>query len=87
MIAFMYLYITKFWAPIMVLVAGLILVSFFLYLHLSLKTRIVRWIAKSVFRNENATSSAEGIFNVATSLIVTIGGLWIILAIYYLSNG
>ena len=83
----MYTYITKFWAPITVLIAGLILVSFFIYLHLKLKPRIVKWIAKYIFRNENMVPSAEGVFNVATSFVAMIGGLWIILAIYYLSNG
>jgi hypothetical protein len=33
-----------------------------------------------------AEKSAEGLFNVATSFVVTVGGLWIILALFYLTN-
>jgi hypothetical protein len=80
-------YLLKEWPPILVLGAGVLLVGVFLYLHLVLKPKIVKWIAKYIFRNQVFSErSAEGLFNVAVSFIAAIGGIWIIFAIYYLTN-
>jgi hypothetical protein len=81
-------YLNTYWAPLLILAAGSVLVAVFLYLHLLKKQEIVRWMAKYIFGNQMmAEKSAEGLFNVATSFVVSAGGLWIILAIYYLTNG
>ena len=81
-------YLYTYWAPLLILVAGSVLVALFLYLHLLKKQEIIRRMAKYIFRNQiMAEKSAEGLFNVATSFVVTVGGLWMILAIYYLTNG
>jgi hypothetical protein len=80
-------YIITFWPPLLILFAGAGLVAFFLYLHLLRKADSIRWMAKYIFRNQiMSEKSAEGLFNTATSFVVTVGGLWIILAIYYLTN-
>ena len=81
-------YLYTYWAPLLVLVAGSVLITLFLFIHLLKKQEIIRWMAKYIFRNQiMAEKSAEGLFNVATSFVVTVGGLWISLAIYYLTNG
>jgi hypothetical protein len=80
-------YVLTYWPPIVILLAGSGLVAFFLYLHLVRKADSVRWIAKYIFRNQlMSEKSAEALFDIATSFVVTVGGLWIILAIYYLTN-
>jgi hypothetical protein len=80
-------YLLKEWPSILVLVGGVLLVGIFLCLHLVLKPRIVQWIAKYIFRNNLfSEKSAEGLFNVAVSFIGAIGGIWIIFAIYFLTN-
>ena len=80
-------YLTFNQAPLSGLFVGILLVALFLYLYVLKKNMAVAWIAKHIFRNQfMSEKSAEGLFDVLTSFIVTIGGLWIILAIYYLSN-
>jgi predicted PurR-regulated permease PerM len=81
-------YLRAHWPPLVGLLIGSLIVAFFLYLHLRQKRNIVRWIARYVFRNQIMSDrSAESLFNVVTSFIAGVGGLWIILALYYLTNG
>ena len=80
-------YLITYWPPLLILSAGVGLVAFFLYLHLLRKADSIRWIAKYIFRSQPMSEkSAEGLFNTAASFVVTVGGLWIILAIFYLTN-
>ena len=80
------IYLITYWQPLSGLFIGLLTVFVFLYLHIFQKANIVQWIAKYIFRNQfMSEKSAENLFNVITSFLVTIGGLWIILAIYYLT--
>lgn len=80
-------YLAAYWQPLSGLIIGIVLVAFFLHLHLHRKQGAIRWIADNVFHNQfMAEHSAEGAFNVATSFVFTVGGLWIILAMLYLTN-
>ena len=77
-------YFVFYWPPLLVLCGGVFLVGAFVYLHVSKKKEIIKWIAKRIFRHQlMAEKSAENLFNVLTGFIVTIGGLWIILASFY----
>lgn len=79
-------YLITYWQPISGLFLGALLVGIFLYIHTRKKASFIRWIAKNVFRSQfMAEKSAEGLFNVATSFVLTVGGLLIILAILYLT--
>lgn len=81
-------YLTTHWPPIVVLLSGILLIGFWGYLQLRLKASAAKWMAKHVFSDQlMALKSAENLLNVTTSFIGVIGGLWVILAIYYLSNG
>jgi hypothetical protein len=74
------------WQPVVVLFLGGAVVTFYYYLHTRLKQQCVAWIAKHIFRNENAIPSGENAFNVTTSYILMFGGMFIVLALYYLAN-
>jgi hypothetical protein len=75
-----------YWQPLSGLIIGVLVIAIYLYLYLRRKAEIVQWIAKYIFRQQfMSEKSAENLFNVATSFVATIGGLWIILAIYYLT--
>jgi hypothetical protein len=81
------LYILTSCRPLIGILLGLILVASFFYLHLYQKKNIVGWVAKYIFRNQyRSVKSAEGLFNAVVSFIFAIGGIWIILAVYYLTN-
>lgn len=81
-------YIATHWAPVLVLLGGIVVVSVVLYLHVRQRPKAIRWTAKNIFRSQTMSEkSAESLINVAESFVVTIGGLWIILAVYYLTNG
>ena len=79
-------YFLYYWQPLTVLLIGVLCIFFFIYLHVYQKKRIVHWMAKYIFRNEHMIPSATDAFNVVTSFIVTIGGLWVILSLFYLVN-
>jgi hypothetical protein len=82
----MYTYASFFWAPLLFLVAGCGTVGLFLYLHLSKKRSAIAWLAKYVFRSQMMSErSAEGLFNVVSSFVVMIGGIWILMALYVLT--
>ena len=79
---------TIYWPSLVVLAGGILFVGFFLYLNVFKKQKIVGWLAKHVFRNQlMSEKSAENLLMTATSFLLMIGGLWIILALYYLVNG
>lgn len=60
---------------------------FFFYLNTYGKKSLIRWVAKNVFRNQMMSEkSAESLITVVTSFIFVIGGLWVILAILFLTN-
>jgi hypothetical protein len=81
-----YTYISVFWAPLLFLVAGCGMVGLFLYLHMSKKRNAIAWLAKYVFRSQMMNErSAESLFNVASSFVVMIGGIWILMALYVLT--
>ena len=80
-------YLVTHWQPIAVLLIGVLILGLYYYLHINKKQRIVPWIAKHIFRNENMTFSAESLFNVVTSFLFMIGGIWVIVGMFHLSNG
>ena len=80
-------YLITEWQPIAGIFLGLLMLTFYYYLQISKKAQIVTWIAKNIFRNQfMAEKSAESALNVVTSFLFMIGGIWIVVAIYYLSN-
>ncbi len=80
-------YLITEWQPIAGIFLGLLMLTFYYYLQIGKKAQIVKWIAKNIFRNQfMAEKSAESALNVVTSFLFMIGGIWIVVAIYYLSN-
>lgn len=74
-------------APLLVGILGLVMVAFSVYLFAVGKRRIVKWVAVHIFRNQRVSEkSAEGLLNVLASFLHTIGGLWIILAVFFFSR-
>ena len=80
-------YLTSHWQPVAGLFIGVIIITSYFYLHARMKHYCLPLIAKYVFRDENMIPSAEGAFNVATSYLFMFGGIWIVIALYYLANG
>ena len=75
------------WEPIVGVIFGTILISLFLYLHLRRKSNIIHWISEHIYGNQFMSErSAESLFNVTVSFLAAIGGIWIILSLYYLTN-
>jgi hypothetical protein len=65
--------------------AGLLGLVAYINWYGSAKADVVRWIAKHIFHNDfKSEKSADGLFMAVTSLLLLIGGLWIILAVQYL---
>lgn len=72
--------------PIIGLLAGASILVAYYYMHLRMKPGLVSWLATNIFRNPAMTFSAESLFNVLSSFMVTIGGMLIILALLFLSQ-
>ena len=74
------------------------MLGYFCYLNMYRKLEIINWMARKMF-SDRATNqsvgremaenlgkkSAENVFMVVSSFLFTVGGLWVILAFYYLS--
>ena len=70
------------------LLIGVAVVSVYFCLKLTRHKTAIPFIAKYVFRNQPmSVTSAEKLFNVVTSYVFAIGGIWIIAALFYLANG
>ena len=64
------------------------MLTLYYYLQIRKKKQIVSWIAKYIFRSQfMSEKSAESLFNVITSFLFMAGGIWVVVAIYYLTNG
>ena len=79
-------YLISHWQPVVGLFVGITIALFYFFLHTRVKHYCLTLIAKHIFRDENMIPSAESAFNVATSYLFMFGGLWIVLALYYLAN-
>jgi hypothetical protein len=80
-------YIDANWQPLSGLCIGVALMSVYFYIYLTRHRLAIPIIAKHVFRSQQMSErSAEGLFNVLTSYIFAIGGIWIIAALFYLAN-
>ena len=80
-------YLTAHWQPITGLIVGVLIEALYFYLYFTKDKRIVPWIAKFIFRNQfMSEKSADSLFKVVTSYLFMFGGLWIVLAIYFLTN-
>jgi len=80
-------YLVHNWQPATGLLLGGLILGFYYYLHIKWKGHIVPWIAQHVFRNQNMMVSATSFFNVVSSFVFLLGGIWIVTALYYLGNG
>lgn len=78
-------YILTYWQPLTGLLLGVLLVILYFYLYLNRNEKVVPWIAKHIFRNPHMTPSADDAYKVATSYLLTFGGLLIIVALLYLT--
>ena len=75
------------WQPLSGLLIGVALIALYLYLYLTRHKTFIPLIARHVFRNQlMSEQSAESLFNVVTSYMFVIGGVLIILALFYLTN-
>lgn len=80
-------YVTTYWEPLTGMAAGILIFIFIGYMNWygTVKTDIVRWIAKHIFRNGfRSETSADGLFMTATSFLLFFGGILIIVASLYL---
>ena len=80
-------YLVHNWQPVTGLLLGGLILGFYYYLQIKWKGCIVPWIARHVFRNPNMVASATSFFNVVSSFVFLVGGIWIVAALYYLGNG
>ena len=79
-------YFITYWQPLSGLILGALIIALYLYLYLNRDKKIVPWIARYIFRNQNMTPSADSLFKVAGSYLLMFGGLVIILALLYLTH-
>jgi hypothetical protein len=80
-------YATTYFQPLTGLFVGGAILALVGYVNWygTVKTDVVRWIAKHIFRDEfRSEKSADGLLMAITSFLLLIGGLWIILAVQYL---
>ena len=80
-------YLILHWQPVSGIFIGALMLAFYYYLQITVKRQITSLIAKHIFRNQNMVPSAEDLFSVVTSFLFMFGGIMIVVAIYYLSNG
>src|SRR5260370_19261730 len=56
--------------------------------YASVKTAVIKWIARHIFGDEvRGEVSANGMFSVATAILVAVGWIWTGRALMYLWNG
>lgn len=82
-------YLVTYWQPLFMLLVGIIAVLLIGYMQWfgNVRKRAVQWIAEYIFRNKlGSEQSADSLFMVVTSFIVAIGGVWIVVAILFLTN-
>jgi len=82
-------FIDLYLAPILGLAIGsaiLFLVGYTNW-HKPTKTKVVGWISTKIYRNSmHSESRAEGLFGVATSLLLATGGLIIVASVFILGS-
>jgi hypothetical protein len=82
-------YMVFYWQPITGLFLGLFLFASVIYANYnsSIKSRIIRWIARRLFGNELGSDlSANSLFSVLSSFVVVAAWIWTGLAVMYLWN-
>ena len=82
-------YLTIYWQPLLLLLMGTFIVIFFVCIQRfgDIKQKAVHWLATIVLRNKfMSEKSINDLFTVVAGFLVSIGGIWIILAILYLTN-
>jgi hypothetical protein len=78
-----------YWQPLSGLGIGLLILAFVGYMNWfgTTKQRTIEWIARRAFHNEfNSKQSADGMFMVATSLLLAMGWIMAGVSLLYLSN-
>jgi hypothetical protein len=78
-----------YWQPLSGLGIGLLILAFVGYMNWfgTTKRRTIEWIARRAFHNEfNSQQSADGMFMVATSILLAIGWIMVGVSLLYLSN-
>jgi hypothetical protein len=82
-------YITYYLQPLVGLLAGMAIIAVVAYLNWygTIKKDVVAWISSSVFGAKmGSEESADGLFMAVTGFGIMFGGLWIVLAMLYLSH-
>ena len=82
-------YITYYVQPLLGLLAGVVVIGVVAYLNWygAIKQDVVSWISRRIFDGEiESEASADGLFMAVTGFGVMFGGIWIVLAILYLSH-
>jgi hypothetical protein len=80
-------YLTSYWQPLSALFIGVVILIFVGYMnwYRTVKTDTIRWIARRIYRDKcRSEASADGLFMVATSFLLLIGGTWVVGALVYL---
>jgi hypothetical protein len=79
-------YLLTYWQPILGLIIGIAMIALYLYLYNNRNKKIVPWIAKSLFKNQNMGPSADSLLKVVSSFLFMVGGLMVIFALLYLTH-
>jgi hypothetical protein len=82
-------YILVNWQPLIGLITSSVVLVSVGYIQWFGETRpnVVYWIAKYIFRDRyGAVQNADSLFMVATSFIISMAGVWLILAVYFLAD-
>jgi hypothetical protein len=90
MISDLYSYIVFEWQPIVVLIVGLIILGFIAWSNWvgSNKAQSIQWILRTIYKSKlEEEVMAEGLFMTATTYLLSIGLICLIIAGIYLSHG
>jgi len=82
-------YIAYYLQPLLGLLAGVLLIGAIAFVNWygTIKQHIVAWISSNVFRGHiESEVSADGLFMAVSGFGVMFGGLWIVLAMLYLTH-
>ncbi len=81
-------YVATYWQPLLILLMGVGLLTFVGYINWYKQTKqsVVGWVARQVFRNGfRSDVSADNLFMTITSFLLALGGIWIVVAVLYLT--
>jgi len=82
-------YITWYFQPLLWLLLAILVLASVAYINWvgTIKRDAIGWLAKNIFNNEiESAASADGLFMAVTAFAVMFAGIWLVVAILYLSH-